>query len=69
MGILLGILLIVVYILSTIGFICIGYDLGCRETIEAYKNKKCDKCVNWKTNKCPNTSKCFSTLDKPYFRI
>ena len=65
MGILLGILLIVVYILSTIG----GYDLGCRETIEAYKNKKCDKCANWKTNKCPNTSKCFSTLDKPYFRV
>ena len=69
MNLLLGIFLIALYVLFTIGILCISYDIGCKETIEAYKNKECDKCANWKTNKCPNSSKCLNTLDKPYFKV
>ena len=29
----------------------------------------CNKCANWKTVNCPNSSICFSTVDKPYFKI
>ena len=45
------------------------YDKGCRDTERAYKSKNCDKCVNYKTTNCPNSSKCYSTIDKPYFKI
>lgn len=52
-----------------IGVSCIGYDLGIKDTEEAYRNKKCDKCSNYKTRQCPNSSKCYSTLNKPYFKV
>lgn len=60
---------ILIIILMVIGFACIGYDLGCKDTEKDYKNRKCDKCANYKTLKCPNSSKCYDTLDKPYFRV
>lgn len=69
----MSIILIVTYILITIlmviGFTCIGYDLGCKDTEKDYKNRKCEKCANYKTMKCPNSSKCHDILGKPYFRV
>ena len=38
------------------------------EIIKAEKEKNCDMCKYKKTMKCPNTSKCFNTIDKPYFK-
>lgn len=60
---------IIITILMTIGFGCIGYDLGCKDTEKDYKNRKCNRCSNYKTTKCPNSNKCYSMLGKPYFRI
>lgn len=45
------------------------YNKGCEDTEKAYRNKKCDKCANWKTFNCPNSSLCYSTKNKPYFKI
>lgn len=69
MEIIITILYIVLIILMLIGVSCIGYDLGIKDTEEAYRNKKCDKCSNYKTRQCPNSSKCYSTLNKPYFKV
>lgn len=30
-------------------------------------NRNCTNCKKHKTMKCPNSSKCYSTVDKPYF--
>lgn len=30
-------------------------------------NRNCTNCKKHKTMKCPNSSKCYSTIDKPYF--
>lgn len=30
--------------------------------------KNCQDCIYYKTMFCPNSSKCYSTEDKPYFR-
>lgn len=69
MKIIIAILYVVVTILILIGVSCIGYDLGVKDTEKDYKNKKCDKCRNYKTENCPNLSKCYSTLNKPYFKV
>lgn len=66
--------MIIILIVALIIFISLriydtGYDEGVRDTERAYRNKDCNKCANYKTTKCPNTSKCFSTLNKPYFKI
>lgn len=37
------------------------------ETIKAEKSKDCSMCIKFKTNNCPNSSKCYSTEDKPFF--
>jgi hypothetical protein len=39
------------------------------EQLINFKNRKkdCDNCKNWKTMKCPNSSKCYNTEVKPYF--
>lgn len=29
--------------------------------------EQCKKCKKFKTSKCPNSDKCFATIDKPYF--
>ena len=44
------------------------YKENVEKTKNDYRNKKCNKFVNYKTMKCPNSSKCYNTLDKPYFR-
>ena len=31
------------------------------------KERNCKKCINYKTNQCPNSSKCYDILEKPYF--
>lgn len=69
MEIILYIFYIIIIILMIIGCSCIGYDLGCKDTENAYKNKNCDKCLNYKTPSCPNTSKCYRTFNKPYFKV
>lgn len=63
------ILIVAIMILISIKMYEAGYDDGTKETEQAYRIKDCHKCANYKTMKCPNTSKCFRTLDKPYFRI
>lgn len=37
------------------------------QQIKFQKEKSCDKCRKQHTMQCPNSSKCYSTLDKPYF--
>ena len=32
------------------------------------KERDCKKCINYKTSECPNSSKCYNTLEKPYFK-
>lgn len=63
------ILIIAIMILISVKMYESGYDEGVRDTERAYIYKFCEKCANYKTTNCPNTSKCFSTLDKPYFKI
>lgn len=36
--------------------------------INKIKHKKCEKCKYWKTTDCPNSSLCYNTKDKPYFK-
>lgn len=62
-------LYVIVIILTVIGCGCIGYELGVEDTERAYENKECDKCRNYKTQNCPNTSKCHELQGKPFFRI
>lgn len=63
--IVLGIILMILLI----GMLAIiEYNQDCRDTERAYQIRSCDKCVNWKTMNCPNSSKCFNTADKPYFK-
>lgn len=69
MGLIIYILYVVMIILAVIGCGCIGYNLGCEDTEKAYKNKICNKCLNYKTRNCPNSNKCYNTLNKPYFKI
>lgn len=38
------------------------------EIIKAEKRKSCDMCINKKTMNCPNSSLCYSTENKPYFK-
>lgn len=66
--------LIIILIVAIIILICIkayenGYKDGTEETERAYIYKFCEKCANYKTTNCPNSSECFSTLDKPHFKI
>lgn len=63
------ILIIALMILISVKMYESGYNDGSKETEQAYRFKDCHKCANYKTTKCPNTSKCFSTLNKPYFKI
>lgn len=63
------ILIVALIIFISLGIYDTGYDEGVRDTERAYIYKFCEKCANYKTTNCPNTSKCFSTLDKPYFKI
>lgn len=65
----IAILFVIIVVLMSTGFACIGFDLGCKYTDEAYRNKECNKCIYHKSMKCPNSSKCYNTLDKPYFRV
>lgn len=37
------------------------------EIIKAEKSKDCSMCKKRKTMDCPNSSKCYSTEDKPFF--
>lgn len=30
---------------------------------------KCDNCENWGSLNCPNSWHCYSTKDKPYFKL
>ena len=60
----------IVLMILLIGMLAIlEYNQGCKDTERAYQTRSCDKCANWKTINCPNSSKCFSTTDKPYFKI
>ena len=36
--------------------------------MQVAKKRNCKKCINYKTNQCPNSSKCYDTLEKPYFK-
>lgn len=64
--IVLGIILIILLM----GMLAIvEYNQGCKDTERAYQTRSCNKCANWKTVNCPNSSICFSTVDKPYFKI
>lgn len=36
--------------------------------INKIKHKKCEKCKYWKTLDCPNSSRCYNTKNKPYFK-
>lgn len=38
------------------------------EIIKAEKEKSCDMCIHRKTMQCPNSSLCYATKDKPYFK-
>ena len=38
------------------------------DIIKAEKQKSCDMCINWKTMNCPNSSLCYNTEEKPYFK-
>lgn len=38
------------------------------DIIKAEKKKSCDMCINWKTMNCPNSSLCYNTEEKPYFK-
>lgn len=38
------------------------------EIIKAEKEKSCDMCKLKKTMQCPNSSLCYATSDKPYFK-
>ena len=38
------------------------------EIIKAEKRKSCDMCIYRKTERCPNSSLCYSTENKPYFK-
>lgn len=69
MEVILYIFYVVILILLVIGCFCIGYDFGCKNTEQAYKNKECDKCSNYKTQHCPNISQCYRSLNKPYFKV
>ena len=65
---------IVILIIAIMLLICVkayenGYKDGAEETERAYIYKFCEKCANYKTTNCPNSSECFSTLDKPHFKI
>lgn len=33
-----------------------------------YVNKDCYACVHYKKTSCPNSSECYSTENKPYFK-
>lgn len=37
------------------------------DLIKQDKERSCDNCIKKKTINCPNSSKCYETLDKPYF--
>lgn len=30
--------------------------------------RECETCIKRKTTYCPNSAKCFNTLDKPYYK-
>lgn len=36
--------------------------------INKIKHKKCEKCKYYKTMQCPNSSLCYNTMRKPYFK-
>ena len=38
------------------------------DIIKAEKNKSCEMCVKKKTMECPNSSLCYNTESKPYFK-
>lgn len=38
------------------------------DIIKAEKNKDCDMCIKKKTMECPNSSLCYNTENKPYFK-
>lgn len=38
------------------------------DIIKAEKNKNCDMCIKKKTMECPNSSLCYNTENKPYFK-
>lgn len=59
---------IILMILSTGMLAILEYNQGCRDTERAYQIRSCDKCANWKTMQCPNSSLCYATSDKPYFK-
>lgn len=69
MELILYIFYVAIIILMVIGCACIGYDLGSKDTENAFRNKKCDKCLNYKTHNCPNANECYSTFNKPYFKV
>ena len=37
------------------------------EIIKHQKERDCSRCKKQHTEQCPNSSKCWDTLDKPYF--
>lgn len=39
-----------------------------KKEIIAEKNKDCDMCIKKKTMECPNSSLCYNTENKPYFK-
>lgn len=39
------------------------------EIIKDEKSKDCSKCKKQHTMDCPNSSKCYSVLGKPYFEL
>lgn len=38
------------------------------DIIKGERNKDCDMCIKKKTMECPNSSLCYSTENKPYFK-
>lgn len=70
--------MVVITIRDIIGFIfIILFIIFClyvwvREKIEQRKQikaKNCNYCKKQHTMECPNSSKCYNTMDKPYFEI
>lgn len=61
--------MLIVKILIVIGIIllCKWVIDGCFEEEEREIERSCNNCKKQHTMQCPNSSKCYSVLDKPYF--
>ncbi len=78
-GIIISICIITGLMAIMLNFICyfyqtvVGFDIFKKflkkynKEMQKAKKRKCNKCVNFKTEKCPNSFECYATINKPYF--